>query len=212
MPIVARFAAMLRARHPGISPVVRSMSSPEIEVGLDSLSLDMGLGYTDRIGQQGNRLVALAQYTEHYFLVRRAAEPAGPGMRMGPPMAWREAAELPLCLLTPEMHNRTIVDSAFAMAGIDVKPAIETNSILALALSVVAGDVCSILPGALVGSARGYGELEALPLTAPEVLTPIGFMMVASDRPSRTMQAALALANDEQWVRHAAAHSGLLKL
>lgn len=210
MPIIARFAAMLHARHPGISPTVRSMSSPEIEVGLDNLSLDLGLGYTDRIGQQGNRLLAVPQYTEHYFLVRRRAGPPGDALQIGPPMAWREAAELPLCLLTPEMHNRTIVDSAFAVAGIDVKPAIETNSILTLALSVVAGEVCSVLPGALVGAVRGYRELEALPLAGPEMRTPIGFMMVPSERPSRTMEAALALARDEEWLRHAAAHSGLL--
>ncbi|HSV51083.1 MAG TPA: LysR substrate-binding domain-containing protein [Burkholderiaceae bacterium] len=212
MPIVARFAAMLQARHPGISPVVRAMSSPEIEVGLESLSLDLGLGYSDRIGQQGNRLAAVAQYTEHYFLVRRLEQPAGTEMPIGKQISWREASALPLCLLTPEMHNRTIVDSAFAMAGVEVKPAIETNSVLALALSVVAGGVCSILPGALVGAVRGYRELEALPLVGPEVLTPIGFMMVASERPSRTMQAALALARDEAWLAHAAAHSGLLGL
>jgi hypothetical protein len=30
-------------------------------------------------------------------------------------MTWAEAAKLPLCLLTPEMHSRTIVDSAFPM-------------------------------------------------------------------------------------------------
>lgn len=210
MPIVARFAAMLHARHPGISPIVRSMSSPEIEVGLDSLSLDLGLGYVDRIGQQGNRLVAIAQYTERYFLVRRLADPADKALRIGPQMSWREAATWPLCLLTPEMHNRTIIDSAFALAGAEVKPAIETNSVLALALSVVAGDVCSVLPGALVGAVCGYRGLEALPLVSPDVLTPIGFMMVVSDRPSRTMQAAVTLANDEEWLRHAAEHSGLL--
>jgi DNA-binding transcriptional LysR family regulator len=211
MPVVARFSAMLQARHPGISPVVRSMSSPEIEVGLESLSLDLGLGYTDRIGRQGIRLLAFAQYTEHYFLVRRRMSAGEAHLRIGSPITWQEAAKLPLCLLTPEMHNRTVVDSAFAIAGVEVKPAIETNSVLTLALSVVAGQVCSVLPGALVDVVRGYGELEAMPLVAPDVRTPIGFMAVASDRPSRTMQAALALANDAEWLSHAAVHSGLLK-
>ncbi len=210
MPIVARFSAMLHARHPGIAPVVRSMSSPEIEVGLESLSLDIGLGYTDRLGQRSIRLTALPQYTEHYFLLRRIDDPSGHTMQIGAPMPWRDAALLPLCLLTPEMHNRTIVDSAFAMAGAEVKPAIETNSILTLALSVVAGEVCSVLPGALVGAVRGYRELEALPLVQPEVLTPIGFMVVESDRRSRTLDAALALARDPEWLAVAAAHSGLL--
>ncbi len=187
------------------------MSSPEIEVGLESLALDMGLGYTDRIVQQTTHFAAVAQYTEHYFLVQRTDAGAA-ALRIGQPISWREAGQLPLCLLTPEMHNRTIVDSAFAMAGVGVKPEIETNSILTLALTVVAGNVCSILPGALVGAVRTYGELEARPLVSPEVLTPIGFMMAATDRPSRTLKAALALAGDPEWLEHAAAHSGQLDI
>ncbi|MCW5322469.1 LysR family transcriptional regulator [Verminephrobacter aporrectodeae subsp. tuberculatae] len=200
VPIVARFAAKLKARCPGISPIVRSMSSPEIEAGLESLSLDLGLGYTDRIKQQNTHLATIAQYTEHYFLVQRTDEPNAKGLHVGKPVSWREAGELPLCLLTPEMHNRTIVGSALAMAGVEVKPEIETNSVLTLALSVVAGNVCSILPGALVDAVRTYAELQARPLTSPDVRTPVGFMMVATDRPSRTLRAAVDLARDPEWL------------
>jgi DNA-binding transcriptional LysR family regulator len=212
MPIAARFVAVLQARHPGITPVLRSMSSPEIEVGLESLAVDIGLGYTDRVGQRGIKLKAIAQYTERYFLLRRAARPAADGLQIGTPMAWVEAAELPLSMLTAEMHNRTIIDSAFAMAGAEVKPAIQTNSILTLGLSVVAGAVCSVLPGALVDVMRGYRELEALPLVQPEVLTPIGFMVALTDRPSRTLEAAIELAHDADWQQQASAHSGALAL
>ncbi|MBV8618174.1 MAG: LysR family transcriptional regulator [Curvibacter sp.] len=213
MPVVARFAAWLQARHPGIRPVVLSLSSPEIEAGLEALTLDLGLGYTDRLSRR-SALQALPQYTEHYFVVRRrspAQADAAPGLHRGEPMAWRDAAALPLCLLTPEMHNRTLVDSAFALAGVEVTPVIETNSILTLSLSVVAGEVCSVLPGALVGAVRGYPELEALPLVNPEVHTPIGFMLARSERPSRAMEAALALAREPAWLAHAAAHSGALE-
>lgn len=218
IPIVARFAAWLQARHPGIRPAVLSLSSPEIENGLDGLTLDLGLGYTDRLGQRSGVQV-LPQYTEQYFLVRRARQPAVAGtvgrvapvgMRRGEPMRWAEAAAQPLCLLTPEMHNRSIVDSALALAGAQVVPVIETNSILTLSLSVVAGEVCSVLPGALVGAALGYAELEAHPLISPEVHTPIGFMLTQADRPSRALAVAQALAQDPAWLAHAAAHSGAL--
>ena len=218
VPIAGRFAAMLQARHPGISPTVLSMTSDDIEKGLDKLSLDLGLGYTERLPLRQSRLRSIAQYTEHYFLVRKFNSkvhkeiPVGTIIRMpvGEKMSWKEASALPMCLLTPDMHNRTIVDKAFRDTGVSVKPIIETNSILTLALSVVAGEVCSILPGALVDAVRGYTELEALPLYEPTVLTQIGFMMPESLRTSRTQQAALALASDAAWLRHAAAHSGLL--
>ena len=210
MPIAARFAAMLQARHTGISPIVRSMSSAELENGLATLVLDMGLGYTDRLARYSPRLRHVAQYTEHYFLVRKAAEPYTDGLQLGPKISWLDASKLPLCLLSREMHNRTLIDQAFAEAGAVVKPAIETNSILTLALSVSAGEVCSIVPGALIGAFRGFRDLQALPLVSPDLRTAIGFMIQGGDRTSRTLDAAMTLAQDAAWLRHAAAHSGLL--
>lgn len=219
VPMAARFAAQLRNRHPGISPIVRSMTSQDIERGLESLSLDLGLGFVERLSQRGSRFALLPQYTEHYFLVRRRA-PSGPAgapeiqapreLQLGPAISWRDAAGMPLSLLTPDMHNRSIVDAAFASVGADVKPVMQTNSILALALSVVAGDVGSVLPGALVGAVRSYAELEALPLVEPEVTTPVGFMTLREPGASRVLQAALALAKDTQWLARAAQHSGAL--
>lgn len=210
MPIAARFAAMLQARHPGILPIVRSMSSPDIETGLENLALDMGLGYMERLSRRNMPFKTLPQYTEHYFLLRRATGAAQASMRMGDNLSWAEAARRPLCLLTPEMHNRTIVDAALTEAGAQVVPAMETDSVLALALSVLDGQVCSILPGALVGAIRSFGELEALPLVSPTVTTPIGFMVLDMNRPSRALNAALELAQDPAWLQHASAHSGLL--
>lgn len=210
VPIASHFAAMLQARHPGIAPAVLSLSSPEIETGLEHLSLDMGLGYTDRLKPRGLSLGTVPQYVEHYFLVRRAPKPFPTQLRIGKPIGWAEAATRPLCLLTPDMHNRTLVDAAFAQAGSPVRPVIETNSILTLALTVLIGEVCSVLPGALVGAVRGYRELEALPLVNPQVLTPVGFILQGGDRPSRTLEAAIALAGEPAWLAHAASNSGAL--
>ena len=211
VPIAARFAAMLQAQYPGIMPTVLSMTSDEIENGLVKLSLDLGLGYTDRLQTKTLRLRSLPQYTEYYFLVQKSAKPnAGNRLKIGAKITWQQASGLPLCLLTPDMHNRTIVDAVFAEAGVTVKPIIETNSLLTLALSVVAGEVCSILPGAMLDTVRGYAELEALPLKSPLLATPIGFMMPQSLRTSHTQQAAVELAQDKDWLKHAAEHSGLL--
>lgn len=114
-------------------------------------------------------------------------------------------------LLTPEMHNRAIVDAAFAAAGAKaVTPAIETNSVLTLALAVQAGEVCAILPGAMVDTVRRHVDLEALPLVAPRVRTPLGFMAPAAVQPSRTLEAALALLQDAAWREEVVAHSGAL--
>ena len=216
VPVAARFAAMLQATHPGVAPVVRALSSQEIEEGLENLSLDLALGFTGRLAQSGPKggpFAVLPQYGEHYFLVRRQQDPAsapGTALRLGAPMRWLDVAQLPLCLLTPEMHNRSLVDQAFAQVGAAVTPVMETNSVLTLALSVLAGDVCSVLPGALVGAVRSHGELEALPLVEPDMVTPVGFIYLARARPSRVLEAALGLAREERWLREVARHSGAL--
>lgn len=210
MPVAARFAAMLQARHGGIQLVLRSMSSPEIELGLETLSIDLGLGYIDRVDRQSKRFEVLPQYTEHYYLLRKAQQPAQEGLRLLDPLPWQQAAQQPLCLLTPEMHYRRIVDGALSQAGFEFQPAIETNCILSLALTVLDGAVCSILPGALVAAVRAYGELEAAPLIGPELRTPIGFMAPVTARTARTLQAALDFLNDAQWQQHASGHSGTL--
>ena len=225
VPVAARFAAMLQAAHPGIVTVVLALSSQEIEEGLENLSLDLALGFTGRLGQGGAKndakgnakggvFAVLPQYAEHYFLVRRrpgALLKAGVPLHLGNALRWVDAARLPLCLLTPDMHNRSIVDRAFAQAGCTVQPVMETNSVLTLALSVLAGDICSVLPGALVGVVRSQSELEALPLITPEMMTPVGFIFLAKTRASRTLEAALALAGDELWLADVARHSGALE-
>lgn len=211
IPLLARFAAQLQARHPGIAPTVLSMSSLELETGLENLSLDIALGYTERMHPREVKLTAWPQSIEHYFLLRRAEGGGTASLRIGEPIGWARAAELPLCLLTPEMHNRSIVDQAFKAAGAAVSPAIETNSVLTLALSVLSGQVCAVLPGAMVDAVRGQGRLEALPLVAPEVLTPIGFMTQTAVRPSRALEAALALLQSLEWQAEVAAHSGALR-
>src|ERR1035437_1449102 len=147
MPVAARFVGLLQARHPGLSLVLRSMSSQDIEAGLENLSLDMALGYTGRIKSRVAKIASMEQYTERYFLLRRATAPGRTGMHMlEQPVSWQEAAQLPLCLLTPEMHNRAIIDDAFLQAGVKVKPVIETNSILTLGLSVLVGEEAASCP------------------------------------------------------------------
>jgi len=212
MPIAARFAGLLQMRHKGIALTLRSMSSQDIEAGLEDLSLDLALGYCERTKARSTSLTTLLQYNERYFLLRRASQAHGKGLRISPqPCSWSEAAAQSLCLLTPEMHNRAIVDEAFQQVGVRVTPVIETNSILTLGLTVLVGEVCSVLPGALVGLVSGYGELEAVPLQAPEVLTPIGFMYAHAQRPSHTLKAALGLAAESAWADHVKAHSGSLQ-
>ena len=207
MALAARFAAMLQKHQPGIAPVVRSMSSPDIQTGLDTLTLDLALGYPDRHQPQADRLQLWPQYQERYFLLCRAAEGISPV-----PTTWAAAAQWPLCLLTPEMHHRQLIDQAFQSAGTRVQPVMQTDSILALALAVRDGAVCSILPTAMVGLIRSWPGLVVQPLQEPVMQTPIAFMALASERPPRVLRAALAYLQQPEWQAQARAQDALALL
>ena len=196
VPVAARLAARLRERHPGIRPAVRSLSSAEIETGLADLSFDLALGYVDRAQARALKAQVLATYSERYVLLRRRAATVDSA-----PMRWADAARLDLCMLTREMHNRHIVDAAFAQAGAVVQPVIETNSVLTLMLTVLEGDVCSVMPGVLAELARQYPALELVPLVEPDLRVTMGLLLPQGGRLSLAQQAATLLAADALWWR-----------
>jgi DNA-binding transcriptional LysR family regulator len=197
LPVAGRFAAQLRARHAGIEPVLRSLSSPEIEIGLENLSLDMALGYIGREQVKARALQIWPQYEEAYFLVQRDA--AGSAALQAAPMTWRDSAALPLVMLTPDMHNRAIVQEVMRGAGAEPHPALETNSVLALVAALEDGSLAAVLPGALLDVASGLTPLRVHPLIEPTVRTPIGFMTAAAARTTPALRAALELAQDAGW-------------
>ncbi len=206
LPVAMRLAARLRERADGIQPVVRSLSSQAIEAGLENLTLDLALGYTDRAEVAQRRLTVLAQYTERYYLVERVERP-----RAWPPNAnastdlctWADAAARPLVLLTPEMHNRAIVDRALQSAGARVQAAIETDNVLAL-LQPLLDDgpawLAAILPGALVATLRNVPGLRVRALVDPLVETPIGLLSASHVQATPALSAALALAAGADWL------------
>lgn len=214
VPVATRFCALLQARHPGVSPVLLSLPSGEIEAGLKAMSLDLGLGFLERVNPRTSGFQVLAQYQEHHYLVTRALRAgrakAPAASRMGEPVPWSEAAKQPLCLLTPDMHNRSVVDAAFARAGAVARPVMEMNSVFALALAVRSGPLSSVMPGALVASLRDQPGLVFRPLTRPDVQTPVGFLTRRDVAPTRVLAAALAWAQDATWRAELATLSGTL--
>lgn len=215
VPVATRFCTELQARCPGVAPVLLSLPSGDIESGLKALTLDLGLGFLERVHARSSGFQVVPQYQERLYLVTR--EPPTPRAnrtssqgRIGDPLAWADTAGLDLCLLTPDMHNRSIVDAAFERAGVAVRPVMETNSVLALALAVRSGSLASVMPGALVSSLREQPGLLFRPLVRPEVQTPVGFLYRREVAPTRVQEAALALARDARWRADLATASGAL--
>jgi DNA-binding transcriptional LysR family regulator len=173
------------ARHPHVRAQIISCSSRDIQRGLDEFALDAGITYLDNEPLVNVRMAAL--YSEQYFLLSQRPGPfAGRSS-----VSWAEAAETPLCLLTPDMQNRRIVEAAFRMADRTVRPVLETNSMINLYTLVRQGPWSSVVPSQLVALLPPGDDLTALPLTGPDVAHVVG--LVYADR-SPAIPSALALA------------------
>ncbi|PTW47072.1 LysR family transcriptional regulator [Rhodovulum kholense] len=151
----------LTLRHPNLRITVFSRNSAAIVQMLDDLQVDAGITYLEN--EPLGRVATVPLYAEHYNLVMRADHPLA-GREAVP---WAEAASEPLCLLTPDMQNRRIVDRHMAEAGAVARARLESNSLLALIAHVQASGWVTILPLRSAQPFLGTGSLVAVPLTEP---------------------------------------------
>ncbi len=175
LPMAALIAKTIQDRHHGIELTVLSQSSVEILRGLEDFSIDVGLTYLDNEPIEGMRSEAI--YTERYCLLLRADhELAGKSS-----VTWAEAAGQPLCLLTPNMQNRRIIDRAFRSSNAKPTPRLETNSVINLCANVHLMGLASIVPEYFMEILGPMSDLRAVPLTDPAVEHSVGLVAVDRD-------------------------------
>ena len=56
LPVASQFAASIFSEFNGLKPTVRSMTSHDLELSLENLSVDVAFGYTDRPTVETQRL------------------------------------------------------------------------------------------------------------------------------------------------------------
>ena len=173
LPVVPLLTAPCLTAHPGVQHQVLSLSAEEIIRRLDDFELDLGLTYLEDQRLRGFRMLPL--YRERYVLLARDARSLGGRDSIN----WADVADLPLCLLTPNMQNRRIIDAAFREAGITPKLHVETDSIFALYSHVRYAELFSVVPHSMLFLVEMRQEVIAIRLN-PELSRPIG--LIALDR------------------------------
>jgi DNA-binding transcriptional LysR family regulator len=174
LPIVAHITAPFFTRYPGVSLTVLSLNSQEILRRIEAFDLEAGLTYLDN--EPLDHVISKPIYQESLVLLTRADSELG----QRDSLTWREAAEQKLCLLTPDMQNRRIIDGVFRSVGCAPQPVIETNSIFNLCSHVGIAGICSIASRQLVESFGVPRGAKALALIDPEVTRTIG--LIVADR------------------------------
>lgn len=175
------------ARHPLVRVSLRAMSSAAILKGLEDMAIDAGVTYLD--DRAPLPVQGLALYEESYVLVT-----ALPALSERESLRWADAASLPLCLLTPDMQNRQIIDRLFAAAGVRANPRIEANSIAGLWSLIRSGMWSGIVPAAESQSFGTADGLRVIPLVEPEHGQTVGLLTGEQDPAPPVATALLRLA------------------
>lgn len=175
-----------RGRHPRMRVQLTSLTSREIAHGLAAGELDAGLTYLDN--EPLTDVDSVALWREIELLV--CPEELLP--RSATTIGWATAASMSLCLLTPDMQHRRIVDDAFAQAGARPEPVLETNSISTLIAHAHAGLAAITAQSWLLVHPLPAG-VRAVPLVAPEISHVVGLVTASGGQRSPVVAELMAL-------------------
>jgi DNA-binding transcriptional LysR family regulator len=183
LPMIPLLTQKIRTTHPGIDFTVLSHSSEEILRGIADFSIDVGITYLDNEPIEG--LLATPLYVERYCLFVPETHP----LANRASVTWLEASHEPLCLLTPNMQNRRIIDRAFETANCHPVARLETNSVINLCSNVRLMGLASIMPQYILDVLGSMSGVKAIPLDAPKVEHSVGLVVAERDPLSPLIEA-----------------------
>jgi len=173
-PVLPHINRHFLKAHPGVQVDVSFLGLEELRGKLINFELDVGITYIDQ--KQARPLASFPLYNEHLSLLV-PDDPRFPTTRT----TWAAAADLPLCLLAPHMHERQIIDAAFASVGKTPTPAIESDSIVNLAFHTMLGGTVTVVPSHFEIVIGGFPGTRLVELIEPEVIRQVGLIWVDSD-------------------------------
>ena len=188
LPMAALMAKAIQARHPEVELTILSSSSIDILRQLEEFTIDVGFSYLDNEPVEGMRGEPI--YMERYCLLVRT----GHELARAPSVSWAEAAKQPLCLLTPDMQNRRIIDRAFRAANASPIPRVESNSVINLISNVHLMGLASVIPEYFLSMLGPMAGICTVPLVEPLVEHSVGLVAVDRDPISPLVLAAFECA------------------
>lgn len=163
IPTALTWAGKLTTRFTKKNPNVRftilSRTSIEILTMIENLDVDAGISYLDN--EPTGRVSTEALYEERYMLVCRSDSPFAGRKEV----RWRDLDGQKLCLLTPDMQNRRIINKNFESAGVVPEATVESNSTVVLVANVLEGGFLTVLPADMARFLTGGKPLEIIPLS-----------------------------------------------
>jgi DNA-binding transcriptional LysR family regulator len=171
LAMVAALTTPFRERHPNVQFTIFSRTSADVLALLENLEIDAGITYLDN--EPLGRVNTVPLYRESYRLLTSADAPLG----NRDSVTWAELADVPLCLLTPDMQNRRIIDRLLMSAGTDSRPMLESDSMILLFAHVRTGRWASVMPAKLAETLGLTETMRAIPIFEPDEVHTIGLVV-----------------------------------
>lgn len=185
--MVSALTTPYRAKHPHVKFTILSRTSMELLSTLENLEVDAGITYIDN--EPLGRARSIPLYTEQYRLLTSRDSPLG----QRDSVTWAEVSRIPLCLLTPDMQNRRIIDRLLREAGgAEPEPTLESNSMIVLFSHVRTGQWASVMPEKLAETLGLTERLRSIPIVEPDAVHTIGLVVPDRDPMSPLVAALVA--------------------
>jgi DNA-binding transcriptional LysR family regulator len=161
-----------------------SCTSADVLGLLENLEVDAGLTYIEN--EPIGKVRTIPLYNESYRLL------TAPDAMFGDrdTVTWKEVGQVPLCLLTPDMQNRRIIDRALRSVGAEATPTLTSNSLLVLYTHVKTGRWASVMPAKLAETLGLADTVRSIPIVDPVVTYSVGLVVPQRD-PMTPLIAAL---------------------
>lgn len=190
IPTALAMSAMLttpyRAKHPNVKFSILSHTSVEVLSMIDNLEVDAGITYLDN--EPLTRVSAIPLYDEEYRLL---TSPKG-ALGDRDEVTWAEVGRIPLCLLSPTMQNRRIIDGLLRAAGNEPSPTLESNSMIVLFAHVRTGQWASIMPAKLADTLGLTASVRSIPIVEPAATHAVGLVVSERDQTTPLVGALIA--------------------
>jgi DNA-binding transcriptional LysR family regulator len=178
LAMTPRLTTPFRSKHPSVTFSILSRTSIEVLTLLQNLEIDVGITYLEN--EPLGRVASVPLYSERYQLITAAGNPYSECNSV----TWREVAALPLCLLTPDMQNRRIINRHLEEVGVVPRPTLESNSMIVLFSHIRTGKWSSIMPLNLAETFGFVEPIRAIPIVEPDASHIVG--LVAAHREPHT--------------------------
>jgi DNA-binding transcriptional LysR family regulator len=188
--MVASLTTPFRARHPDVRFRIQSCTSVEVLGLLENLEADAGLTYIEN--EPIGKVRTIPLYHESYRLLTSPDGMFGDRDQV----TWKEVGQVPLCLLTPDMQNRRIIDRALREAGTEAVPTLTSNSIIVLYTHVKTGRWSSVMPAKLADTLGLSDAVRTIPIVDPVVTYSVGLVIPPRDPMTPLIAALVQTAQD----------------